>query len=199
MAIVNGYTDLASVKAALRVDDNIDDALIERAIEAASRRIDDETGRRFYLDANPSARVYAPKSPSLVIVDDIATTTGLVVKTDTAGDGTYATTLTLGVDYQLEPLNTLADGEPVVTIRTFTDMPMHHRGRATVQVTARWGWPSVPHTIREACVLLASRHFKRLDSPLGVAGFGDMGAIMVRRLDPDVAALILAKKRMTVA
>jgi hypothetical protein len=198
MAIVNGYTDLASVKAALRIDDNDDDTLIERAIEAASRRIDDETGRRFYVDATTSARVYIPKSNELVIVNDISTVTGLVVKIDSAGDSTFATTLNAS-DFQVEPLNSLVDGEPIVMIRTFSDMPIDNRGRASVQVTAKWGWPSIPNTIREACVLLASRHFKRLDSPLGVAGFGDMGAIMVRRLDPDVAALLQAKKRMTVA
>jgi hypothetical protein len=35
------------------------------------------------------------------------------------------------------------------------------------------------------------RIFKRLDSPLGVAGFGDFGAMRVSKgLDPDVAQLV---------
>lgn len=199
MAITNGYTDLASVKAALRVNDSVDDTLLERAIEAASRRIDGETGRRFYLDAGVSARTYRPASASQLLVDDIGTTTGLIVKVDPTGDGTFDTTLTVGTDYQLEPLNSLAQGEPVVWIRSWDAFPVLAWGRASVEVTARWGWPSVPHAIREACVQLALRQFKRLDSPLGVAGFGDMGAIMVRSLDPDVARMLAPFKRMTVA
>ena len=198
MAIVNGYTDLASVKKALRVDDAIDDALIERAIEAASRRIDDETGRRFWADPTPVARLYSPIDGEVLIVNDIATTTALTIAVDSNGDGTFAKTLTSS-EYQLEPLNAVADGEPFQSIRAIgTIWPQLPRNRASVRVTATFGWATVPHTIREACVLLASRHFKRLDSPLGVAGFGDMGAIMVRRLDPDVAALLEPKKRYTV-
>jgi hypothetical protein len=40
------------------------------------------------------------------------------------------------------------------------------------------------------------RLFKRLDSPLGVAGFGDLGVMRVSRgLDPDVAQLIEGYRR----
>jgi hypothetical protein len=49
----------------------------------------------------------------------------------------------------------------------------------------------VPIAITQACVIQSSRIFKRLDSPLGVAGFGDMGAVRVSRyLDPDVQQLV---------
>ena len=44
--------------------------------------------------------------------------------------------------------------------------------------------------IKQACIILAGRQFKRYDSPLGVAGFGDLGAMRVSRVDPDVATLI---------
>jgi hypothetical protein len=60
-----------------------------------------------------------------------------------------------------------------------------------------FGWPSVPIAIKQATIIQASRIFKRLDSPLGVAGFGDLGAIRVTRdLDPDVAQLVMPYKRM---
>jgi hypothetical protein len=40
-------------------------------------------------------------------------------------------------------------------------------------------------------VIQAARIFKRNDSPLGVAGFGDMGVLRVgRSLDPDVQQLV---------
>jgi hypothetical protein len=43
------------------------------------------------------------------------------------------------------------------------------------------------------------RLFKRYDSPLGVAGFGDIGAIRVGRIDPDVDALIMPFKKVSAA
>jgi len=61
---------------------------------------------------------------------------------------------------------------------------------ATVQVVGTFGWPSVPFAVKQACILLSLRQFKRYDSPLGVAGFGEMGAMRVSRLDPDVQALL---------
>ena len=66
----------------------------------------------------------------------------------------------------------------------------------TVKVTAVYGWPTVPTTVAQACVLQSSRIFTRLQSPLGVAGFGDMGIMRVSRgLDPDVAQLIEGYRR----
>ena len=40
MALTNAYTTLQTVKAALRITDNVDDTLIENAINTASRMID---------------------------------------------------------------------------------------------------------------------------------------------------------------
>jgi hypothetical protein len=200
MAITNGYCTLTEVKAALRITDNIDDTLLENAVEAASRRIDGECSRRFYIDATTSARTYAANRSTFVFVDDIATTTGLVVKVDDTLSGTYSTTLTVGTDYQNEPLNAAAQNEPITLLRALNmGFPVDGNGRALIQVTAKWGWPAIPDAIREATVLLAARQFKRLDSPLGVAGFGDLGAIVVRRIDPDVAAMVAPFKMFVVA
>jgi hypothetical protein len=53
--------------------------------------------------------------------------------------------------------------------------------------------------VTHATILLALRQYKRYDSPTGVLGFGDMGAVRVgSRLDPDVA-MILAPLRRTPA
>ena len=60
-----------------------------------------------------------------------------------------------------------------------------------------YGWSSVPVAIKQACIIQASRIFKRLDSPLGVAGFGDLGVMRVSsQLDPDVAQLVSVYRRM---
>lgn len=200
MAITNGYCTLSELKSAARIADNVDDALLERAVEAASRRIDGECSRRFYVDTATSARTYAANRNAFLFVDDISTTTGLVVKVDDQMSGSFSTTLTVGVDYQTEPSNAVTQGEPITLLRALdTGFPVAENGRTLIEVTAKWGWPSVPHAIREATVLLASRQFKRLDSPLGVAGFGDLGAIVVRRIDPDVAAMVAPYKTFVVA
>jgi len=59
-----------------------------------------------------------------------------------------------------------------------------------VEIVGDFGWESVPTAITQATVLLSARIYKRNDSPLGVAGIGDLGVIRVGRLDPDVQTLI---------
>lgn len=44
--------------------------------------------------------------------------------------------------------------------------------------------------VQEAIVLLASRWYKRRQSPEGVAGWGDLGVIRILASDPDINALL---------
>ena len=107
-------------------------------------------------------------------------------------------------DYQLEPVNGIVEGleTPFTRIRAvgdylFPTLNANFGLEALVQLTAIYGWPSVPEPITLAVIIQASRLFKRYDSPLGVAGFGDLGAIRVTRaLDPDVAQLVEPYRRM---
>lgn len=46
-----------------------------------------------------------------------------------------------------------------------------------------------PPELRQACLLRVRRLLARRDSPVGVVGFGDYGAVSVGRTDPDVDAL----------
>ena len=200
MTITNGYCTLDELKSALRITDTLDDRLLENSIEAASRRIDGVCSRRFNLDSQATARTFAPARFDHLEVDDIGTATGLVVKVDLTGNGVYSTTLTAGTDFQLEPFNSFAKSEPVTALRALdTSFPVSSRRRATMQVTARWGWPAIPDAIREVAVLLAARHFRRADSPLGVAGFGELGVVFVRRTDPDIEALLSPYRKVAVA
>lgn len=200
MAITNGYCTRGDLTDQLRITDNIDDKIIDRAITAASRQIDGRCGRRFYADSTATTRYYIPRSSTFTIVDDISSLTGLVIATDADVNGTWETTLTVGTDVQLGPANALARNEPITTLRAIQAyFPMSTVDRETLAVTAKWGWPAVPDAIKEATALLSARIFKRYDSPLGVAGFGDLGAITVRRLDPDVELLIAPYRLMTFA
>lgn len=197
MAITNGYATLAQVKSALRITDAIDDAIIELAIEAASRQIDSVCERFFY--STTSTRVYAPTDWQICEIDDLVTLTTL--KTSSNVDGVYDVTWT-ATQYQLEPLNGIAGGivTPYNRIRAIDDLYFpENMGEATVQVVGTFGFSAVPTEIKQAAVLLASRIFKRNDSPLGVAGFGDLGAIRVSRVDPDIDAMLAPYKKQRFA
>jgi hypothetical protein len=72
-------------------------------------------------------------------------------------------------------------------------------GEATVQVAGVFGFTTAPVAIEQATVLLASRIFKRNDSPGGVMGFSDIGVIRVSRIDPDIDRLIMPYKKLRFA
>ena len=191
MAITNGYATLIQVKAALRISDSTEDTLLELAIEAASRAIDGNTGRNFY-SSGTATRYFAPDDDFVLQIDDLAGT-AVTIQTANNADGVYDVTWASS-DYQLEPLNGNSDGIPwpATRIRAIGDYlwPILN-GEALAKVTGLWGWGSTPIAVTQACIIQSSRIYKRLDSPLGVAGFGDMGVMRVTRdLDPDVAQLI---------
>lgn len=199
MAISNGYATLAQVKSALRITDNVDDTLLEQAIESASRRIDGYCGRWFYKTASTAILVY-PFDYYNVPVQDIANTT-VTVKVSTQGNGTYDQTWTQGVDYQLEPLNASLNSKPYNNIMAIggKTFPIQLQPNVPyVQVTAQWGWQNVPIDVTQACVLLSIRQFARLNAALGIVGFNDM-AIQVKAVDPDVRDLLNQYRLMAVA
>jgi hypothetical protein len=127
------------------------------------------------------------------------------LKTSSQADGTFDITWSPS-DYQLEPLNGNLDGLEwsydkirAVGDYLFPTVNANYGEQALVQVTAVFGWPAVPEPITQATIIQASRIFKRYDSPLGVAGFGDLGAIRVSRfLDPDMAQLVEPYRRMRI-
>ena len=200
MAITNGYCTLAEVKAALRLTDNVDDTLLENAIESASRRIDGYTGRFFYKTSQTPITMYPYNEYLLFFPADVATNS-ITIKIDTTANGTYATTLVQGVDYLLEPTDTVLQSRPYLNARMVggATFPLFVTPSfPTVQVTAQWGWNAVPDDVNQACVLLAMRQFARLNAALGVVGFADM-AITVRAIDPDVRDLLSPYKMFGIA
>jgi hypothetical protein len=204
MAITNGYVSLSEVKAALRINDTQDDDLLELSIEAASREIDGYCERVFY-NAGTAARVYIPTDNFLTEVDDLVTLTQL--RTSSTGES-FDTTWNLSTDVQLEPLNGVTGGlaQPYTRLRAIGDYlfpvwdPRNvNAHEATVQVTGVYGWANVPKAIKQATLLLSLRQFKRYDSPLGVAGFGDIGVVRVGRFDPDVESLVAPYRKVRMA
>jgi hypothetical protein len=206
MAIINGYATLADVKAAARITDTIDDALLEIAIESSSRDLDAYTERVFYsTGATAVARVYIPQDIYLVETDDIISVTS--VKSDSNGNGTFDVTWETS-DFQLEPLNGRAGGidTPATRIRAIGQYlwPVYeprnvNSNQASVQVTGVFGFATIPSAIKQATILASLRAYKRYESPTGVLGFSDMGVVRIGRLDPDVQRLVDPYRKVRMA
>lgn len=203
MAITNGYATLQDVKNALRVNDNIDDTILELAIESASREIDGYTERQFFQAE--ATRIYVPRDSFTCEIDDLTSVTS--IKTDPDGSGVFSETWTSG-DYQLEPVNGIVGGltTPYTRIRAVGDFTFPvwepknvNFYQATVQIVGTFGWASIPTAIKQATILLALRQYRRYDSPLGVAGFDELGVVRVGRVDPDVAKLIEPYRKVRMA
>lgn len=189
--MANDYAELATVKAALNIEaaDTSRDVLLNQAIAAASRGIDRDTGRRFWLDPapvtrtfNPAARVVRDEDGQRLLVDDIGDESGLVVET---GSGSSYSPVT---GFETGPENAAARGRPVTSL-LLTGGTWGGRG-TRVRITARWGWPTVPEDIGQAAQIQAMRLFRRKDSPEGVTGSAEWGVVRLSRVDPDVYALI---------
>ena len=202
MAVTDGYVSLALVKKALRITDDIDDEILELSIEAASREIDGYCERVFY--ATTETRVFIPRDSFTCEIDDLTSLTTL--KTSSTGE-TFDVTWT-STDYQLEPLNGQAGGlvTPSTRIRavgdyvfpTFEPRNVNHY-EATVQVAGTFGFTPIPTAVEQAALLLTLRQYRRYDSPLGVAGFDEMGVVRVGRIDPDVQKLLSPFRRVKMA
>lgn len=162
---------------------------IQRAIAAASRGIDEYTGRFFFTSVG--TRYYTAYEPGYVDIDDL--TTAGVLTTDQDGDGVFETSWTVNTDYTFAPFNAAADGKPYEKIRLqpygsqrFPCLPR------AVSVAGTFGWPSVPDQIVEATTIIATKLVKRKrDAPFGVIALGiDNFAVRIARTDPDVAFLL---------
>jgi len=205
MAISNGYTTVATFQSytgmsTITADETVN---IEKAIESASRSIDRMTNRRFWADANATARQYRATDFYRLFVDDISSTTGLIVKTDTGGDGTFETTLTLNTDYILDPVNAPQLERPftIVTMVGTKLFPSPVNLRPGVQVTAKFGWynGTPPDDIEEACLILSTDLVKRASSVGGVLGLSELGAIRMSPLGRDVQAMVRPYRREVLA
>ncbi len=201
MTITNGYCTEPELRAHFGdAGASLEAAGVERSINAASRWIDKHCNRQFWTTDEPIVRTYLPSDPYVAWIDDIHTTVGLVIKTDSAGSGTFTTTWA-STDYQLEPLNNNVLGEPwyrIVAVGRYT-FPAPCR-RPTLQVTGRPGWAEIPSGVNQACILRSASLYLRREAPLGVAAYADWGPVRIARMDSDVIELLgpLRRKRLLV-
>ena len=192
MTITNGYATRDELKAWKTVSATTDDAIIDLAVTSASRGIDYLSDRAFFQAAG--ARVFDTCNQRTVEIDDAVQVTA--VATDDNRDGVYETVWSAS-DYQpIAPRSRGIEPWPYTKIRAINrqfpyvepDSRIH-----LIQVTAIWGWATVPAGIKQACLILASKLVRRKDSPEGVAGFSEIGAVVrIAKNDPDVMNLIAA-------
>jgi len=197
MAITNGYIELSLLKSSLQIDDDIDNAFLELAIESASRQIDQYCERVFY--ETTESRIYVPRDNYVLEIDDATSITA--VKTSSDADGSFDITWQ-EKDYQLEPLNSIAGGipTPFTQIRAVDDyLWVLDGGEATAEITGTFGFTPVPTAIKQATLILSSRLFERRNSPLGIAGFSELGAVRVSRFDSDISNLIDPYRKVRMA
>lgn len=199
MPVVNGYATLNELKGALRIQDSVDDSILEVALESASRLVDEYTMRYFY-NSGTATRVFVPMDDDVVLIDDAISISSIAVSTleNQTFDQVWSAT-----DYQTEPLNGVVDGLsgwPITRIRAIGvyEFPYDEDDEvATVQITGVWGWSAVPTAVKQATIIQAMRIFKRLDSPLGVISSPDTGYFRVSsRIDPDVAMLLNSYRKL---
>src|SRR5262249_7977422 len=187
--MANEYAELTALKSALKITDTDRDALLSLALEAASRNVDNTTGRRFYLDTAATARVYGAagraaytRSGVRLLIDDIGEANPTVELGSGVGGPWGAIT-----DFEVWPEHALARGLVIDSFLRVTGWPL---GSNRVRVTARWGWPAFPAEVIQATLIQANRLFHRYQSPEGLAGSDEWGLVRMNRVDPDVEAQI---------
>lgn len=158
---------------------------VDATITAVSAMIDNYCDRSFGR-SDSQARDFIPVDSTVVQLgpfDDLVSVSSI-----TEGD-TFTTPVT---GYLLEPHNPAVGSEvrPYRAIRR-TSGTWTLDVTPTVRVTGVWGWPAVPAPVKAACRIQVARVFKRNESPLGVAGFGEFGVVRVpSQLDPDVRQML---------
>jgi Phage gp6-like head-tail connector protein len=201
--IVNGYVTLAEAKSWIRLTDTKDDELLGNVITSVSRWIDGYCQRQFW-QATAQARYFDTSDGYLIdfgALNDLVSVTTL--KTDTDADGVYETTWAVSA-YQLLPQNVTApEARPYESLHSVNGQqfpkPTSTGRIGLVEITGTWGWPAIPATVSQACRLQVSRIYKRIQSPEGVAGFGEFGQIRISgHLDPDVEDMLEMRYRRPV-
>lgn len=200
MTITNGYATLAEARARFGItdgSDTTDDSIIEAVIEAVSRQIDNYCGRRFYVTGSDETRYFTAVHSEYLDAGDIVSITNIYADED--GDRTYEKTWT-ATDFDLLPFNAALDSNPYTQIEiTPNGDYAFPSGPKAVKIVGKWGYPSVPDAINEACLIQSFRIFKRKDAPFGVVGSAEMGQLMViSKLDPDVKMLLDPFRKMDV-
>jgi hypothetical protein len=185
----SSYATLDEFKSAVEIVDTVDDADIQRALDAATSWIDHYTGRTFWaVDVTASTRYFLPYDTNRLEVPDLSSVTALDI--DTVGDETFHTALEPD-EYDLYPLY-LAPG-----LGGYTEIRLKAIARSwfilgyQVRITALWGFGPTPAGVKQACILVANRYFARLSVPFSMWEAPQTGELAtIAQRDEDVLNLL---------
>lgn len=175
MAIGDAYATAEEYRSVIGMTGTGDDDDILRDLKAVSRYIEGKLGRHFNKDDSAVARIYVPRYTSRILrVDDLADDPDSI-KLDCDLDGTYEITLDSD-DYELLPRNAdkLPEARPWTQIR-LTDWGDYSQFTkdCRVEVTAKFGWPSVPEGVKRAVIHLTA--ILRLESARATRRVPELG------------------------
>lgn len=166
------------------------------AISAASGWINRYCGQHFYPITE--VRTFPITNIYYLPIDPVVPGSITEFAVDYNGDGVYDTIWTEGANYQLYRqdntynINDLGVARPFDLVKVILGTPVTPQGGEffpfvwpftqdnRVQITATWGWAAIPPEVTHACTLLATQLFKEKDSPWGIAGVSDLGAVRVQ-------------------
>lgn len=192
---MSDYIDSDDLRGYIGSESSNFESVIGTLCTVASRAVEAMCDRVFTADTSASARYFDPESWYCCPVDDISSSSGLIVATDDNADGTYSTTWTVNTDFFLEPVNSRSGaigGWPYTELTALSTKQFNRtvwNRRPLVKVTAKWGWPAVPDAVVQATTIAAARLFKMKDAPDGFIGLDGWGPVRVKE-NPEVRALL---------
>ena len=193
------YADILYLKSQLGISDTADDALLQRALNAASLWIRRYTGRSFEAETAATKVFYPSNSRYLDLSPDIRSVTS--IKVDLNGNGTYSDTFAVS-DYLLLPLTPEPDAGIYSRVEIASLSGKSFPSRRRVEIVGDWGYVVdgvAPEDVQAACLLQAGRLFKRgKEAPFGILQTTDLGQFTrIGAMDPDVKALLDPYKAST--
>lgn len=168
------YLTVPSLKSYVRSELVNQDTFYDNAIQAAELWIDGRLGRKMIVASATTARSFSPSNSAKLIINDCTAVTSVVEN---------GTTLAVGTQYELRPLNGLsASGESVPyceIVKPYGNW-YSNTGLASVVVTATWGWAAIPQMVYEACAIVAKDYFEMREVTHGIIGVAEVGGVGTR-------------------
>lgn len=175
------------------------DTGLDRALYAATRQIEEDTGRVFVLSSSEARTFYADAQGIVRFVDLVGSPT--LVEYDSDWDDTVETTLA-STDYMLLPKTGEAGMSPgsgntiryqSMTAKAYGNQAFYP-GRP-VRITGIWGYVdsdgNAPYSIIQACLILAARIYMRRMAVFGRITIPEAGMTeTLPKIDPDYHSLI---------
>jgi|JI10StandDraft_1071094.scaffolds.fasta_scaffold400127_2 hypothetical protein len=161
------------VKQFVKSDTTYDEWLYAEAIASAESYLRDKTDREWVEvtgATTASARTFRPRCGETVLnIHDAASITSVVEN---------GVTLTAGTDYVADPLNNLSTSgqwRPSSQLHRYAQAWYTDGPKATVTVTAKWGWSTLPAGITIALCVCAKAYIMERDVAFGLVALGEDG------------------------